>query len=144
MMLVDVNLLIYAIDADSVHHERVRPWWERLLSGPDAVGLPWVVILGFLRITTHPRIMQRPLSVDDALAYVERWLAVPGVELVDAPPGVYPLFASELRRTGTGGNLTTDAFLALLARSLGATLCSADEDFRRFRDVAVCNPLADT
>ena len=97
MMLLDANLLIYAIDADSAHHERVRPWWEDLLSGPETVGLPWVVILAFLRITTHPRIMQRPLPVNDALAYVERWLAVPGVELVDAPAGLYPQLAAELR-----------------------------------------------
>ncbi|MGK2925222.1 MAG: TA system VapC family ribonuclease toxin [Lysobacterales bacterium] len=143
MMLVDANLLIYAIDADSVHHERVRAWWENLLSGPDAVGLPWVVILAFVRITTHPRIMQRPLPVDAALAYVERWLAVPGVELVDAPPALYPQLAAELRVSGSGGNLTTDAFLAVLARVLGATLCSADQDFRRFSDLALFNPLTD-
>jgi hypothetical protein len=142
MMLLDANLLIYAIDADSAHHERVRPWWEDLLSGPETVGLPWVVILAFLRITTHPRIMQRPLPVNDALAYVERWLAVPGVELVDAPAGLYPQFAAELRVSGAGGNLTTDALLAVLARSPGATLCSADEDFRRFRDVPLFNPLS--
>jgi len=48
MMLIDANLLIYAIDADSAHHERVRSWWEELLSGPDGVGLPWVVILAFV------------------------------------------------------------------------------------------------
>jgi toxin-antitoxin system PIN domain toxin len=95
MMLLDANLLIYAIDADSPLHERVRPWWEKLLSGPDTVGLPWVVILAFVRITTHPRIMQRPLAVDVALAYVERWLAVPGVELVDASPAIYPQLAAE-------------------------------------------------
>ena len=142
-MLVDANLLIYAIDADSAHHERVRPWWENLLSGPDAIGLPWVVILAFLRITTHPRIMQRPLPVDAALAYVERWLAVPGVELLDAPPSLYPQLAAELRLSGTGGNLATDALLAVLARALVATLCSADEDFRRFRDLALFNPLAE-
>jgi hypothetical protein len=143
MMLVDANLLIYAIDADSPHHERVRPWWETLLSGPDAVGLPWVVILAFIRITTHPRIMQRPLPVDDALAYVERWLAVPGVELVDAPPGVYPQLAAELRVSGTGGNLATDALLAVLARVLDATLCSADHDFRRFKSLKLYNPLSE-
>ena len=86
--------------------------------------------------------MQRPLPVNDALAYVERWLAVPGVELVDAPAGLYPQFAAELRVSGAGGNLTTDALLAVLARSPGATLCSADEDFRRFRDVPLFNPLS--
>lgn len=143
MMLVDANLLIYAIDADSAHHERVRSWWEKLLSGSDVVGLPWVVILAFVRITTHPRIMQRPLPVDVALAYVERWLAVPGVELVDASPGVYPQLAAELRISGAGGNLATDAFLAVLARALDATLCSADHDFRRFKDLQLYNPLSD-
>jgi hypothetical protein len=143
MMLVDANLLIYAIDADSSVHERVRPWWEKLLSGPDTVGLPWVVILAFVRITTHPRIMQRPLAVDAALAYVERWLAIPGVELVAASPAIYPQLAAELRASGTGGNLTTDAFLAVLARSLDATLCSADHDFRRFEGLRLHNPLSE-
>lgn len=143
MMLVDANLLIYAIDADSVHHERIRAWWEDLLSGPDTVGLPWVVILAFVRITTHARIMQRPLKVDAALGYVERWLAVPGVSLVDASPEIYPQFAAELRGSGAGGNLTTDAWLAVLARTLDATLCSADNDFRRFKGLRLFNPLDD-
>jgi uncharacterized protein len=143
MKLLDTNLLIYAIDADSAHHERVRPWWEELLSGPDEVGLPWIVILAFVRITTHPRIMQRPLTVDAALAYVERWLAVPGVSLLNTSPAIYPQLAAELRVSGTGGNLTTDAFLAVLARTLDATLCSADHDFRRFQGLRLCNPLSD-
>ncbi len=144
MMLVDANLLIYAVDADSPHHARVRAWWESLLSGPDSVGLSWLVLLAFVRITTHSRIMQHPMAVDDALEYVERWLSVPGVTLVDAPPGMYPQLAAELRTSGTGGNLTNDTFLAVLARALDATLCSADNDFRRFNRVKYFNPVLDS
>ena len=143
-MLIDANLLIYAVDADSPHHARVRVWWETLLSGPDTVGLPWLVLLAFVRITTHARIMQHPMAVDDALGYVERWLSVPGVSVVDAPPGMYPQFSAELRNCGTGGNLTTDTFLAVLARALDATLCSADNDFRRFKQIKYFNPVLDS
>ena len=143
MILVDANLLIYAVDADSQHHEKVRAWWERLLSGPDSVGLPWLVLLAFVRITTHARIMQHPLAVDDALEYVERWLSVPGVNVVDAPPGMYAQLATELRTSGTGGNLTNDTFLAVLARALDATLCSADNDFRRFKHLKYLNPISE-
>jgi toxin-antitoxin system PIN domain toxin len=144
MMLVDANLLIYAVDADSPHHEQVRTWWERLLSGPDSVGLPWLVLLAFVRITTHPRIMQHPMAVDKALEYVERWLSVPGVTVVEAPPGMYAQLAAELRTSGTGGNLTNDTFLAVLARALDATLCSADNDFRRFNRLKYFNPVTES
>ncbi len=143
-MLVDANLLIYAVDADSPHHARVRVWWEALLSGPESVGLPWLVLLAFVRITTHARIMQHPIAVDDALEYVERWLSVPGVNVVDAPPGMYPQLAAELRTSGTGGNLTNDTFLTVLARALDATLCSADNDFRRFNRLKYFNPVSES
>jgi predicted nucleic acid-binding protein len=69
VILVDANLLIYAIDADSPQHERARPWLERVLSDAAPVGLPWIVILAFVRITTRAGIMRRPLSPADALAY---------------------------------------------------------------------------
>jgi toxin-antitoxin system PIN domain toxin len=82
VILVDVNLLIYAIDADSTHHLSARRWLERTLSGTTVVGLPWIVILAFLRITTHSRIMRTPLSPEAAVAYVDSWLQQPYVKLV--------------------------------------------------------------
>lgn len=144
MILVDANLLIYAVDGDSPHHTQVRLWWENTLSGPENVGLHWLVLLAFVRVTTNPRIKQNPLQIDEALQIIERWLSVPGVCVVDAPPGMYPRLATELRNTGSGGNLTNDAFLAVLAVSLDATLCSADNDFLRFGDLKYFNPLANS
>ena len=68
MILVDANLLIYPIDSDSPQHDRARPWLERVLSDPAPVGLPWIVILAFVPITTRAGIMSRPLSPAEALA----------------------------------------------------------------------------
>jgi predicted nucleic acid-binding protein len=75
VILIDTNLLIYAIDADAPQHRQARPWLERTLSGANPVGLPWIVILAFIRITTREGIVRRPLPLADALAYVRSWLA---------------------------------------------------------------------
>jgi hypothetical protein len=141
--LVDANLLIYAIDADSPHHERARQWLEDALSGETWVALPWVVILAFLRVTTRTGILVRPLPAADALAYVDSWLAQPYVKAIGPGESHWAILGSLLRASGTAGNLTTDAHLAALALEHGCTVASADNDFKRFAGVTHTNPLAD-
>ena len=77
MILIDANLLIYAIDSDSPQHKRARPWLEQALSGADPVGLPWIVLLAFMRITTREGIMRRPLPPGAAAPepVEQRWFA---------------------------------------------------------------------
>lgn len=79
MILVDANLLIYAVNSDSPHHEAARRWLEETLSGTTRVGLAWVVLLAFLRITTRAGIFDRPLSIERALDYVDSWIDQPFV-----------------------------------------------------------------
>ncbi|MCM2257767.1 MAG: type II toxin-antitoxin system VapC family toxin [Vicinamibacteria bacterium] len=142
MILVDANLLIYAIDKDSPQHKPARKWIEAALSGSDTVGLAWGVILAFLRLTTRPGILQRPMSADQAIAYVDEWLALPNVEIVQPGETHWSVFRNLLHAAGSAGNLTSDAHLAALAIERGATLCSADNDFRRFPGLRHENPLA--
>jgi toxin-antitoxin system PIN domain toxin len=139
--LVDANVLIYAVNSDSVHHRRARRWLEHELSGMDAVGLAWSVVLAFLRITTRHGIMERPLSADDAVAYIDSWLGHPSVELVVPGENHWPIFRALIAASGTAGNLTSDAHLAALAVEGGWTLVSTDNDFHRFAGLAVLNPL---
>ncbi|MBM3376450.1 MAG: type II toxin-antitoxin system VapC family toxin, partial [Betaproteobacteria bacterium] len=80
MILVDVNLLLYAVNQDLPEHERARLWWEKTLSGVEAVFIPWVVLLAFLRISTNPRVFPAPLQVEQALRYVHEWLSAPTVK----------------------------------------------------------------
>ena len=71
MMLMDVNLLVYAVFKDSAHHEITREWLDATLSGTEPMALPRVVPMGFIRISTNPRIMSVPLTLDEAIGYVD-------------------------------------------------------------------------
>jgi toxin-antitoxin system PIN domain toxin len=142
VILIDANLLIYAIDSDSPHHKRARSWLERVLSGADPVGLPWIVVLAFIRITTRDGIMRRPLPLAAALAYVQSWLRQPCVEAIAPGNQHWPILCRLLEGVGTAGNLTSDAHIAALALERGATVCSTDHDFARFPGIRHVNPLA--
>ena len=142
MILVDANLLIYAIDQDSPHHKTARKWLEGALSGSTTVGLAWGVILAFLRLTTRPGILNRPMPAETAMAFVDEWLSLPAVEIVVPGERHWQVFRNLLTSAGTAGNLTSDAHLAALAIERGATMFSADADFGRFPGLRHVNPLA--
>lgn len=143
MILLDANLLIYAVNKDLPEHKRARTWWEEALSGAGAVGLPWVSLTAFLRICTNSRIFANPLSSEQALAFVGEWLDRPNVGTIVPGVGHWAILRNLVRQTGIAGNLTTDAHIAALALEHGCTVCSADNDFKRFPGVAHINPLTD-
>lgn len=141
MILVDANLLIYAVNSDSVHHKAARRWLEKVLSGTTQVGLAWIVLLAFLRITTHPRIMRNPLHPNAALNYVDEWLAQPCVVGVESGEHHWPILRQLISAAGTAANLTSDAHLAALAIEHGYAVYSTDHDFGRFSGLKHVNPL---
>ena len=141
MKLVDVNLLIYAVNRDAPEHRNAKRWFESAVSGAESIGIAWTVILAFLRITTRPGILQRPLVQEAAIGYIDEWLALPNVELVVPGDGHWRILSNLLRANGTLGNLTSDAHLAALALENGADVYSADYDFQRFQGVKHVNPL---
>ncbi len=142
MILVDANLLIYAVNSALPQHRVARSWLETTLSGRQAVGLPWITILAFLRITTRGDIFPKPLSPELALAYVDDWLRQPYVSPIAPSGNHWAILRNLLEESGMGANLTSDAHIAALALGTGATVFSADNDFRRFAGVRHVNPLA--
>jgi hypothetical protein len=142
MILVDVNLLLYSVNSDLPGHQKARSWFEQTLSGTEKVGLPWVVLLAFLRITTNPRVFENPLSIESAKSYLDEWLNHPMVTIAIPGRGHWRILRNLLSQTGTGGNLTTDAHLAALALEHGSRIYSTDNDFKRFAGVVHVNPLA--
>src|SRR6056297_1842158 len=100
-----------------------------------------MLCVAFLRLTTHPRIFETPLSTDAALDYVNHWLAQPCARALDPGERHWLILSQLLRKDGTAGNLTNDAHLAALAIEHGACLHTADTDFLRFPDLTVRNPL---
>lgn len=141
MILIDANLLLYAVNQDLPQHAAARSWLEGVFSGSDRIGLPWVVMLAFLRLTTNPRLFARPLSVEQASGYLDEWLSLPMVRPVSPGTGHWAVLRNLLAASGTGGNLTTDAHIAALAIEQGYTVYSADNDFKRFAGLRHVNPL---
>lgn len=142
MIIVDVNLLIYAVNQDAPSHKKAKSWLEAAISGTETVGLSWTVLLAFLRLTTRPGLFQKPLAVDRAFELVETWLQQPTVTVVEPTARHLSTLRDLVLTVGTGGNLTSDAHLAALAIEHGAQLCSADNDFARFDRLRWRNPLA--
>jgi toxin-antitoxin system PIN domain toxin len=132
VVVVDANVLLYAVDRASAHHERSLAWLETALAGTETVALAWVVLLAFVRIATSAVVFPTPMSAEQALDQVEAWLNAPAAIVAQPTPRHVGLLRGLLRDTGTAGNLTTDAHLAALALEHGADIVSFDRDFGRF------------
>jgi toxin-antitoxin system PIN domain toxin len=141
-MLVDANLLLYAVHESSPFHAAARSWLTEQLNGARRVGLPWQSLAAFLRIATHPRAFERPLEPDTAWARVRDWLGA-GPTWVPRPTERHAEILGDLvARYDVRGNLVPDAQLAALALEHGAEIASTDTDFARFSEVRWKNPLA--
>jgi toxin-antitoxin system PIN domain toxin len=142
--IVDLNVLLYAVNRDAAHHVRVRTWWENALAGEEPIGLAWVVLVGFLRLSTSSRVFTNPLTPEQAIDRIDAWLGHPNTALITETDGHWSVLRQLLSESGTAGNLTTDAHLAALAISQSAVLASCDADFARFAGLRRENPCTAT
>lgn len=142
MILPDLNILLYAYDADSPFHKDAKEWLEKTLSGSEPVALSWHTIIGFLRIGTNPRVFKMPLTVTEAIEIVEQWLACPAVKIALPGKRHWEILQDMLNTGQITGNLVSDAHLAALAIERNATLITTDNDFARFGSrLKINNPL---
>ena len=142
MIVPDLNLLVYTYNSDAPQHSAARRWWEASLSGSTSVGLPWAVLIGYVRVMTSRAVLLEPLSPTEAVSDIREWLDQPQVQVL--VPGLRHLdvFTGLAEATGTAGRLTTDLHLAALAIENQAELHSNDTDFGRFPGLRWHNPLA--
>lgn len=141
MIIPDANLIIYAHNKADPDHTAAIAWWKALLAGGIDVGIPIVVVLAFLRLTTSPRILTKPLSVEESGRRVETWFERDNVRLISPGQGHVASLLACLRSVGVGGSLTTDAHIAALAIEYHAEVHTSDLDFGRFPGVRWKNPL---
>ncbi len=142
MILPDINLLVYAINEADPNHGVARDWLEKRLSEDVPLAMPWFVILGFIRLSTNPRVVTAPLSKEKALDLVNEWLAQPCVRILHPTETHWEILQNLLDGIPAVPKLIMDAHLAALAFEHNCELCSADKDFAKFPGLRWSNPLS--
>jgi toxin-antitoxin system PIN domain toxin len=141
MILIDANLLLHAYNPRAREHDASRVWLENVLSGSELVRFAWLTLWAFLRISTSPRVFERPLSVREAGDFVSSWLAQPTAGVLDPGERHWEILQALSRQGQATGSLVMDAVMAALALEHGATLYTTDRDFARFPGLRWVNPL---
>jgi uncharacterized protein len=132
VVLVDANILIYAANRSSQQHEVARRWLDAALGGGESVGLAWIVLLAYLRVVTHPRLLEAPITAAVALEQIARWRQASAARIVHPGERHAEVLERLLADLPVAGNLVNDVHLAALATEHGARVASFDRDFARF------------
>jgi len=141
LTILDANVLLYAYNLDAPEQPAAAAWLTGLLESGETIGLPWVTLWAFVRISTNSRIWANPKPAAEAFAIVNEWLSQPGVHALQPGPLHLEILARLVVRHAAVGPMMTDAVLVALAIEHGATLASTDQDFRRFPNLRWVNPL---
>jgi uncharacterized protein len=141
MRLVDVNILVYAHRQDAVRHRDYADWLRGLLDGPEPYGISDLVLSGFLRIVTNPKVFGRPTPMETALAFTEALRTQPNYVPVEPGRRHWEIFTGLCRSAEVKGNLVPDAYLAALAIESGSEWVTTDRDFSRFPGLRWRHPL---
>jgi toxin-antitoxin system PIN domain toxin len=140
MTIVDVNVLLYAVNSSDPQHDAASRWLVRALNGAEIVGIPWLTILAFVRLATSSRVFPAALSVGDAFGLMQGWLARRSVVIPTPTARHLAVLHGLVAGAGTAGTLVADAHLAALALEHGAQVASFDRDFLRFAGVQLVTP----
>lgn len=141
MLLLDVNVCVYAIREDTTDHEAYRSWITEVLNGDEPVGISELVLSGIIRVITNHRIFREPSTTEQALNACGELRS--GPVAVPLQPGKrhWEIFDSLCRQTNAKGNAVPDAYHAALAIENGATLITTDRGFARFPGLRWRHPL---
>lgn len=142
MTIVDANVLLYAVNKSDPQHHVASGWLARALNGVEALGMPWVTLLAFMRLSTAPHVFRAPLAIDDSIGLLRSWLGRRSVVIPAPTPRHLGLLSDLVTAAGTAGSLVTDAHLAALALEHDARIASFDRDFLRFAGVRLVIPTA--
>jgi uncharacterized protein len=143
MRLVDVNVLVYAHRLDTTRHQDYADWLRNLLANQEPYGVADLVLAGFLRVVTHPKVFRQPTPLDTALAFVDVLRGQPNCVPIAPGQRHWEIFTGLCRAAGVKGNLVPDAYLAALAIESGSEWITTDRDFSRFPGLRWRHPLDD-
>lgn len=139
---LDVNLLVYASDSSNPLHIKARNWLASKVDEPEILYIAWPVAISYLRISTHPRIFDAPLTPDQALGNLLSLQSLPRVRFFGEAPGFLKAYSQLTEDLPVRGNLVPDAHLATVLFQHGVRrLYTNDSDFKKFDFLDVRNPF---
>jgi toxin-antitoxin system PIN domain toxin len=141
MRLVDVNVLVYAHRLDASRHQDYAAWLRDLLADQEPYGTCGLVLSGFLRVVTSPKVFQQPTPMATALEFAELVRTQPNCVPVEPGQRHWDIFTGLCWTAGAKGNLVPDAYLAALAIESGSEWITTDRDFSRFPGLRWHHPL---
>ena len=141
MILVDVNVLVYAFRKDVADHARYRDWLQGVINASAAYGISDLILSGFLRIVTHPKVFKQPSAWTEAAEFVQTLRNQPNCRCIACGDRHWGIFSDLCRKADAKGNLVADAFLAALAIESGCEWITTDRDFARFPGLRWRHPL---
>jgi uncharacterized protein len=142
LILPDVNVLVYAHRRDAADHQAYRAWLESAINADSAYGMSELVLSGFLRVVTHPRVFKQPSSLDDAITFANQLREQPNCVAIVPGNAHWRIFSRLCRQANARGNLVPDAYLAALAIEHGSEWITTDRDFSRFDGLNWRHPLS--
>jgi hypothetical protein len=141
MRLLDVNILVQVHREDADRHKEVRLWLEKEMAEPMGVAVSDLVLSGFLRIVTHPKVFTVPTPLDVALEFVEDFRSREEVHILAPGRGHWGIFFGLCKSAEVKGNLVPDAYHAALAMETGCEWVTLDRGFGRYSDLRWSSPL---
>jgi toxin-antitoxin system PIN domain toxin len=144
MILMDVNILVYAHREDTTDHPAYRDWVEDTINGGSAYGVSELVLSGFIRVVTHPKVFEQPTPLEVALDFVTQIRSQPQAVSVRPGPRHWTIFEQLLRTNNATGNLVPDVYHAALAIESGCDWITTDKGFLRFAGLRVRHPFRKT
>ena len=132
MQIPDTNVLLFAVNPDSPCREVAQQSLNEAVQHPQGMGLTWIGLVAFIRLTTRAPVLREPLPVDAALRVVQGWLDHPAVQLLQPGPRHMDILSRLLLAAGRAGNLANDAHIAAIAIEHNAEVLTFDRDFAKF------------
>lgn len=136
-----MNVLVYAFHEGAPDHARYRAWLDTALTSNEPMGISELVLSGFVRVATHPRVFSPPAPVETALAFANGLRDRPNTVILAPGRRHWQIFARLCVDAGARGNLVPDAYLAALAIETGSEWITTDRDFARFPGLRWRHPL---
>jgi len=141
MMLMDVNVLVYAHREDVKNHQAYREWLESVINSNIAYGYSELVLSGFMRVVTHPRVFENPSSTEAAIAFAQQIITPEHAVCLAPGRNHWELFLQCVQSISAQGNDIPDAYHAALAMEWDCTWVTTDKGFSRFKNLRTRHPL---